>query len=118
MCDEAVDGVIAALKLIPNWFFTSKMIKNLFAALCADENIHYFNEHSSNVIFSSNEKSILNTDINNINLDNKFDEYDPDTNILTRLSAPHMKFERRKELKKMLNEELKSIGWHANRWWD
>ena len=47
-----------------------------------------------------------------------FDEYDPDTNILTRLSASHMKFERRKELKKMLNEELKSIGWHANRWWD
>ena len=110
MCDEAVDGVIAALKLIPNWFVTSKMIKNLLTALCADENIHYFNDHSSNVIFSSNEKSILNTDINNINLDNKFDEYDPETIILTRLSASHMKFERCKKLKKMLNEKLKSIG--------
>ena len=27
MCDEAVDDSQSALKLIPNWFVTSKMIK-------------------------------------------------------------------------------------------
>ena len=45
------------------------MIKKLFTALHADENILYFNEDSSNFLFSSNEMRILNIDLNNINLD-------------------------------------------------
>ena len=28
MCDKAVDDSLAALKLIPDWFVTSKMIKD------------------------------------------------------------------------------------------
>ena len=51
MCDEAVDDSLATLKLIPDRFVTSKMIKNLFTALYADENILYFNEDSGNVVF-------------------------------------------------------------------
>ena len=43
---------------------------------------------------------ILNVDLNNINLDIKFDEDDPDTIILIRLLAWHIKFEKRKTLKK------------------
>ena len=39
MCDKAVDDSLAAVKLIPNWFVTSKMIKELFTALYAYENI-------------------------------------------------------------------------------
>ena len=30
ICDEAVDDSLAALKLVPNWFVTSKMIKKKF----------------------------------------------------------------------------------------
>ena len=71
MCDEAVDDSLAALKLIPDWFVTSKMIKERFTALYADENILYFNEDSGNV-----DLNILNIDLNNINLDNNFDEDD------------------------------------------
>ena len=33
MCDEAVIDSLAALKLIPDWFVTSKIIKN-FVLLC------------------------------------------------------------------------------------
>ena len=44
---------------------------------------------------------ILNIDINNINLDKNFDEYDPDTIILIRLLAWNIKFEKREELKKI-----------------
>ena len=33
MCDEAVDDSLAALKLIPDWFVTRKMIKKLFTIL-------------------------------------------------------------------------------------
>ena len=39
---------------------------------------------------------ILNIDINNINLDDNFDESDPDTIILTKLLALHIKFIKRK----------------------
>ena len=66
----------------------------------ADENILYFNEDCGNIVFSCNEVSILNIDPNNINLDNNFDEDDPDTATLIRLLSWHNNFEKRKELKK------------------
>ena len=60
---------------------------------------------------------ILNIDLNNINLDDiNYDEDDSDTIILIRLLALHIKFEKRKELKKMITEELMSTAWHPNRW--
>ena len=61
---------------------------------------------------------IHNVDLNNINLDNNFDESDPDTIILIRFLAWHIKFEKCKALNKMISEELIAIAWHPNRWWD
>ena len=43
---------------------------------------------------------ILSIYLNNINLDNNFDEDDPDTIILVRLLAWHIKFEKRGALLK------------------
>ena len=40
-------------------------------------------------------------DLNNVNLDNNFDEDDPETTILIRLLTWHIKIEKRKELKKI-----------------
>ena len=99
MCDEAVDGSLAAPKLIPDWFVTGKMIKP-FAALYADENILYFNEDSDNVVFPCNERVILNIDLTDINLHNTFDEDDPDTILDIRLWPWQIKFKKRKALKK------------------
>ena len=96
MCDEATDDSLSALKLIPDWFVTGKMIKNFFTASYADKNILYFNEDSVNVVFLCNEMGILNIDLMNINLDNVFDEDDPDTITLTRLLAWQNEFEKRK----------------------
>ena len=118
MCDDAVGDSLATLKLIPYWPVTSKMIKGLFTALYADENILYFNEYSGNVVFSCNEIGILNIDLNNNNLDNNFDEDDPDIIILIRLLAWHIKFEKRKALKTKITEELIPITWHPKRWWN
>ena len=42
---------------------------------------------------------ILNIDLNNINIDNNFDEDDPDTIIFIGLLALHIKFEKCKALK-------------------
>ena len=45
-------------------------------------------------------KQALNVDLNNINLDNHFDEDDPDTIILIRHLAWHNKYGKRKAPKK------------------
>ena len=59
----------------------------------ADENILYFNEDSSNAVFNWNEMGSLNIDLNNINLDDtNHEEDDPNTIILIRLLARHIKF--------------------------
>ena len=50
------------------------------------------------LVFSSNEMGTLNIDVNNINLDNNFDEDDSYTIILIRLLGWYIKFEKRKEL--------------------
>ena len=91
--------------IIPDWFVTSKMIKELFTALYADENILHFNENSGNLIFSCNDMGVLNIDFNNINLDNKCQEDDPDTIIHIRLLAWLIKFKKRKANKKEVNGE-------------
>ena len=83
ICDEAVDNSLAALKLVSNSFVAGKMIKKVFTALSADENILCFNEDSGNVIFNCNQMGILSIDLNNINLDNDFDEDNPDAIIPT-----------------------------------
>ena len=58
---------------------------------------------------------ILNIDLNIIDLDNNFDEDDHDTIILIRLLAWHIKFEKRKALKKSITEELMPLAWHPKR---
>ena len=119
MCDEAVDDFLPTLNFLPDWFVTGKMIKRLFTASYADENMVYFDEDFGNVVFNSNEMDILNIDLNCINLDdNNFDEDDLDTIIHVRLLAWHTKYEKRKALKKKLNEELMTVAWHSNRWCD
>ena len=74
------------------------MIKKHFTDLYADENILYFNEGSGNAIFNCSGMGIPNTDFNNANLDNNFDENDPDTIILLKILDWHIKFRKRKEL--------------------
>ena len=101
MCDKVVDDCLASLKFVPDWLVTSKMIKELFTTLYADQNILYFKEDSGNFMFSCNEVGFLNIDLNNINLDNtNYEEDDPDTFMDSRRLACHVKFEKRKYLKK------------------
>ena len=52
MCDETIDYSLAVLKLIPNWFVTSKMTIKLFTALYTDKNILCFNEDSGEDVFN------------------------------------------------------------------
>ena len=60
----------SCIKIVPDWFVTSKMIEIPFTTLYTDENILYFNEDSGNVVFNCNGMGILNVDFDNVNLDN------------------------------------------------
>ena len=86
--------------------------------MCQDENILYFDEDSSNVVFNCNEMGILNIDLNNTNFDNNFYEDDPVTITHARTLVGDIRFEKRKVLKEELNEELMPVMWHTNRSWD
>ena len=69
--------------------------------------------------FFCNETGILNIYLKNINLDDtNYNEDDFQTIIHIRLLAWHIKFEKRKYLKKELNEDLIPIAWHPRRWWN
>ena len=61
---------------------------------------------------------ILHIDFNNVSLDKNFDEDDPNSIILIRLLLWHIKFEKRKPLKKELNEELMPVGLGRVRRWE
>ena len=84
ICDEAANDSEASLKLISDWFVTSKMIKNLSAALYADENLLCFNEDSVDAVCHYNKMVIVNSDLNNTSLDDNSNEEDPITVILIR----------------------------------
>ena len=92
MCDEAVGDSLAVLKLIRDLFVTSKMIKKLYTALSTDDGLLFFNEDSGDIIFCCDEIGILSVSLNIINLDNNFDEYDPDTIILIKFLPWSSKF--------------------------
>ena len=44
MCDEADDDCLAALKFIPDWFVTSKMLKKVDNVLHTNDNILFYHE--------------------------------------------------------------------------
>ena len=94
MCDEVVDDSLAAVKLVPDWFVRSKMIKTLYTALYADIGLLFFDEDPGDVTFCCDEMGILSVNLNDINLDNNSDADDPDTIILIRLLVLHIKFEK------------------------
>ena len=81
-CDEAVVDSLAALKIIADWFVTSKMVKKIYIILYATDGLLFFDEDSGDVIFCTNEMGIFSVNYNDIIIDSNFNEDDPDTIIL------------------------------------
>ena len=102
MCDEAIHSCLAALRFIPDWFVTSRMLKKFDNALHANDDTLSFNDDFNKVTFIANQRHILAIDFEKINLDenNNFVKDDPDTIIHVRFLASRSKFEKRETLKK------------------
>ena len=100
MCDKAIDDFLPPLKFVPDWSVTSKMIKN--SLLLFMQMIIY--SILMKILVMLNFLAIVSIDYNNINLDDtNYDEDDPENIVHIRLFAWHIKFEKRKALKKELN---------------
>ena len=77
-----------------------------------------FYEDFGDVTFCCKEMGILSVHRDKNNLDNSFDDDDPDTILLIRLLAWHIKCKKSKTLKKELNEELMLVAWYPRRVWN
>ena len=51
MYDEVVDDTLAELKLVPDCFFKSEIIKEVYPTLYADDGLLFFDEDSGDVTF-------------------------------------------------------------------
>ena len=49
--NETVDNCLEALKFIPDWFITSKMIEKFYDALLADDDTLFLDEDFSKVTY-------------------------------------------------------------------
>ena len=66
----------------------------------ADGSFLFFNEDSGNVPFCCNEMGIFGVNLNNIYIDNKFNEDDPNAFIFVRLLDWHIRFWKYKAIEK------------------
>ena len=104
------------IEFVSDRFVTSKIIRRLLTALYADKDVSYFIKNSGDTVFSCNEMGILNTGLNNINLDDtNYDKDDPEAIIHITFLAWHIKFKKRK---KKISEETMPMAWHPKRWWN
>ena len=124
ICNEAVDGCAEALKFIPDWFVTMKMLEMFHEMLeifhHTNDEIIIFDEDFSKVTYFANGIGIVDVDVNKINFehDKYFYENGPEFIVLVRLLDWCNKFENHKAFKKDLSKELMSVTWHPTRSWD
>ena len=80
MCDKAVDSCLLSLKLVPDWFVTSKMTEKLNSAVFSDDYIVFGHLDSDFVTFFSKDKGLNSITLDSINLDDDhFDYCNPET---------------------------------------
>ena len=75
------------------------MNEKCYVGLYADDALLFFDEDSGHVTFCCNKMGIVSVNLNNINLNNNFDEDDPHAIILIRLLDWYSKFKKRKARK-------------------
>ena len=88
------------------------MPENFCDALLTNDDILFFDEDFSKVIFLVNDMGIFGVDPDNVNLDNDVNICEDDPEIINhvRLLAWHDKFEKRKAFKKDISKELIAVA--------
>ena len=68
-CDKAVNACLPALRCVPNWFVTNKMLEKLDNTIFCNDDIIFANEDSDNVTCFSDGMGLYTLYPNNVNLD-------------------------------------------------
>ena len=77
-CNKTDHAFIPALKFVPDWFFTNRMLEKLNYIVVSNDNIVFVNEDSDSVPFFSDDMDLDIIYIDNINFDDdNFDDNDP-----------------------------------------
>ena len=101
MCDNAVDSCLLALKFVPDWFVTSKMIEKRDSAVFYNDYIVSDDLDSDFVTFFISYIGLNSITLDNINLDDyHFDYCGPETMNHFTLMALHNKYKQHKASKK------------------
>ena len=80
-CDKAVNACLPALKFVPDWIFTNKMLQKLDDLVFSNYDIVFVNP-DSDVSFFSDDAGLVNAGCNNASLEDvNFDYDDPETII-------------------------------------
>ena len=82
----------------------------------ADEFLVFFDKDSSNAIFCCNEMSFRTVNLNNINLDNNFEEGNLILLLLSDFWLGMVNSKTQSTLKR--SQELIPIAWHPIGWWN
>ena len=78
MCDKAVGTSPPALKVVPDWFVTNRMVEIPDNVVISENSVVFVNEDSHNVTRFSDNVGLNTIYVNNINLDNEnFVDDDP-----------------------------------------
>ena len=110
MCDNTADDFLLALKFVPDWFVTIKMIKKPYNTFFANDYLPFFDEGFGNVTIFGRKVGINSLDLNNINLDDaSFDEDNPKTIIDIKPMAWPNRPKQRKACKKNISRELMPV---------
>ena len=101
MCDNAVDSCLQALKFVPDWFVTSKVIEELDSAVFSNDYIVFGDLNSDFGTFFSSYIGLNSMTPDNVGLDDvHFDYCDPETINHVKLIALHDKYNQHKAPKK------------------
>ena len=101
MCNKPVDSYLLALKFLPDWFVTNKIIKKLDNAVFFNVDIIFGDIDFNTFTFFSNDIGLNSINLNNVNLDDdNFDDCDPETCNHVRLMVWYNRNKQHKACKK------------------
>ena len=100
MCEEAVDACLPALKFVVNWFVTPKMLEDLGSTVFFNGDIDLGNVDLGILTLLNDGMDFVNVNLNNVCLDDDFNDDDLDTICLVKLFACCDRYKKCKAYKK------------------
>ena len=85
MCEEAVDACLPAMKFVVNWFVTPKMLEDLGSTVFFNSDIDRGNVDLGILTLLNDGMDFVNVNLNNVCLDDDFNDDDLDTICLVKL---------------------------------